>query len=654
MADPSPFNGLSTDRPVSRSADDLLGRTAFAQRIADQALAVGVPTGLVLAITGPWGSGKSSTMALVDEALGDRAISLRFNPWWFTAGDSLVVRFFAELSTQIADPELKASARAYAELLAPLPGMAGALARGVEKVLAESIEQRRDRVVETLRRLDRRVVVFVDDIDRLPPGDIAELVRLVKLVGDFDNVTYVLAFDAQHTARSLSAAFGLGDEAYGSEYLDKIVQVSHALPYVAHDRLAPLLVKRLDEAMAAAGLEHRFARDVTFQALLDQAVGPLLRTLRDVERVANVVPTALSLLEDDVAPCDVVALEVLRIVLPDVHRQLPAIAPSLWDVDEDPASAASDDDRSVQRWLDQAGDERLAVARLVGALFPRTVDECGLPPMGSSRPMRGIRRRVSGGPELASYLSKTAEGHAVRRETVERALATLDRPIAFVELLSTLTPSQGEDLFDRVQTAAANMDWRTDPARAGRSIASILVFGTADLHWHFREKALSLGRFVVEAADPADGKTVVEEAFDAAPSATEANEVCEVAERLGLLDSSLVARMCGLIGQLEDGEQLMAARSPLVRRLLGSGPVGHEVLRGFVDRSDRVFEAVLGHFTETYEDGPFFDWEQAVVVIGERRLWIRLAELTSDARSVGAAREAARHHRGRAAPDPEK
>lgn len=48
---------------------------------------------------------------------------------------------------------------------------------------------------EKLQKAGSRIVVFLDDFDRLTAPEVREVVRLVKLVGDLPFVTYVLAYD---------------------------------------------------------------------------------------------------------------------------------------------------------------------------------------------------------------------------------------------------------------------------------------------------------------------------------------------------------------------------------------------------------------------------------------------------------------------------
>ena len=66
------FPQLDPDRPVASRAEDRLGRRRFAEVIGEQLTAAPSDAGFVIAIVGPWGSGKTSVLNMVTEALADQ------------------------------------------------------------------------------------------------------------------------------------------------------------------------------------------------------------------------------------------------------------------------------------------------------------------------------------------------------------------------------------------------------------------------------------------------------------------------------------------------------------------------------------------------------------------------------------------------------
>ena len=60
---------LATDTPIKAREQDLIGRTPFAERLADILKSAAGPESLVIGLYGPWGSGKTSVINLVENAL---------------------------------------------------------------------------------------------------------------------------------------------------------------------------------------------------------------------------------------------------------------------------------------------------------------------------------------------------------------------------------------------------------------------------------------------------------------------------------------------------------------------------------------------------------------------------------------------------------
>jgi predicted KAP-like P-loop ATPase len=188
------------DSPISNPAEDLLGRVVVARDLAIQIRNLDASDGFVLAVHGPWGSGKTSLVNLVKHALEPdaQAAIVDFNPWMFSGAEQLVEAFFTELSAQLKLKEgrlgsIAGEVEAYGELLSPLSilpfvgswidrvrGAGGAIKKFQER-RRESITARRARLASKLRELERPILVIIDDIDRLHTDEVRDIFKLVRL-----------------------------------------------------------------------------------------------------------------------------------------------------------------------------------------------------------------------------------------------------------------------------------------------------------------------------------------------------------------------------------------------------------------------------------------------------------------------------------------
>ena len=67
----------------------------------------------------------------------------------------------------------------------------------------DSLEKIKSRINIYLKNLDKKIVIIVDDIDRLTDEETEFIFRLTKGIADFDNLIYILLYDKGIVAKSL-------------------------------------------------------------------------------------------------------------------------------------------------------------------------------------------------------------------------------------------------------------------------------------------------------------------------------------------------------------------------------------------------------------------------------------------------------------------
>lgn len=455
---------VNADRPIDSVEQDLLDRAPLAQVLAAQATAQ-VGDGFVMGVAGAWGSGKTSLLNLMVGVIKERNAGyvVRFDPWLFSSSEELVLRFLREVQAQLGRSgqlgEAAARIGEYAQLLAPLSTLAhapwltapmtvsGLLARRrLKRQAGVSAQEQRVRVAEVLGRLDRRLVVVIDDLDRLMPGEVRDVVRLVKLVADFPNTTYVLAYDQQRVA----SALGASDEQDGLEFLEKIVQLTHEVPPVSSMSISRVLTASIN---AAVGDLERYRFDESAYANLFAHAQELFGSVRDVRRFTNVLPGTLALTGKEVELADVLALEALRVRVPAsfalivaARQALTQPAGGLNHLSDEVARA------QVRAIVDAAGVFAMEVAEIVKLLFPASAHHLGGVSYGREW-LRNWRQagRVAHSEVLGIYLAKALPPGVLPVTLVESVLQSLEDKQALTGLLDSLTDEQLESLLDRLE-----------------------------------------------------------------------------------------------------------------------------------------------------------------------------------------------------------
>jgi alkylated DNA nucleotide flippase Atl1 len=322
------------DAPIQSLDEDRLGRRSFARALAVEVMAAPAARGYVMGLTGPWGSGKTSILNMTVDALDDRTIVVHFNPWMFSGTEALVSSFFGEIGKQLGKKEAKLKGIAgklatYGQVLSPFAVLAGAggAVQGVTAILqalsAEpSVFEQHQELRTMLDGLDKRLVVVVDDVDRLRPNEVLDIVRLVRLVGDFPNTLYLLAFDRHRVEECL----GEGDPGRGRAYLEKIVQVTHDVPTARQPDVTAMfiagLAPMLDDPAVSAG---PFDAD-DWQNILTFIIRPLLVTPRHVQRLLGSLSMTMRLVGDEVALADLVGIEAVRVLRPALFEAIVPVA----------------------------------------------------------------------------------------------------------------------------------------------------------------------------------------------------------------------------------------------------------------------------------------------------------------------------------------
>lgn len=343
------------DRALTDRSEDELGLAAVADTVAAKISALQPSDGLVIGLQSPWGMGKSSFLNFLASSLkaSPDVILVPFSPWLIDDRNALLHELFAELSKSLTKPEtanrhrwdlaehrnrrraalgLRRFSRMAAQLktLPPAPHLSWLkdllnlpLLREIGAIIGFAISSLAalnpgDRTLRELRAdicsrlalLNRKVLVIVDDVDRLEIAEVREVFRLVKAVADFPNTTYIVAFDREPIDLDGSRTTDIA-----RSYLDKIIQVPIFLPEPEPVDLRRMLAEALIGKDDEVGIIGRDLRTVanpyqqdTEQTRLASILSPLVRTYlnspRRIRIIHNSLMTQWPSISDDVDAAD--------------------------------------------------------------------------------------------------------------------------------------------------------------------------------------------------------------------------------------------------------------------------------------------------------------------------------------------------------------
>ena len=328
----------SSDQPIRSKSEDRFNRWAFAKRIADTFASRNDVASIVIGLYGPWGDGKTSTLRLMEAALQEHVhvVVIRFNPWHFQSEDQLLRGFFATLAQALGKslPTMREKIgkiiKDYGSLLSlasisvgNVKVAPGEAAKGLGEALSTvELDELQTRIENLLAKGGKRVVVLIDDIDRLDRTETQAIFKLVKLSASFNHTSYVLAFDDEIVAAAIGEKYGQGGLEAGRAFLEKIIQVPLHLPPPDETALRQMTFEGVDAVVTQSGITLSQEHLDAFVRHFVDGLEPQLRTPRHAKLYVNALTFALPLLKDEAHPVDLMLIEGIRIFYPKLYTAI--------------------------------------------------------------------------------------------------------------------------------------------------------------------------------------------------------------------------------------------------------------------------------------------------------------------------------------------
>jgi hypothetical protein len=317
------------------TSEDVLDRSRFADMVASRidGCALEQPS-TVFGLVGPWGSGKSSLINLIHERLGDGWKVATFSPWAAPNSNGLSYEFLAALSSTLdgKGSKFKAARKAVTEYLKlgtpflnliPVAGGAveGFANKGLDAVTAGKPWQAEfEAVSKVLLSLGHRVLIIADDIDRLDAAELLSFLKVVRLLGRFPNVHYLIAYD-QATVEDLLKYHGI--QGRTSAFMEKIVQYPFEVPPIAGVAKRRLLTETVEVLLTDNDIDLKES-DAARGSELIAILAPALATPRAHSRFREQLMSYAAMLSfREIDVLDFIALTFLRVFHHDVFDVIP-------------------------------------------------------------------------------------------------------------------------------------------------------------------------------------------------------------------------------------------------------------------------------------------------------------------------------------------
>lgn len=325
------------DKPITTPQDDKLKRKDFASQLAKSIANFEHNENFIIGLYGSWGSGKTSLINMVCHYIENEATSIsadpsspppiiiKFNPWNFTSTDQLITQFFNQLQSKIKKCNNKvlnslceALTKYHIGLIATdILTMKFPTLNGIANKHIKNFNEEQNDLFTLKQKVEQalsadncpKILVIIDDMDRVCNDEIKLIFKLVKSIADFPNMIYLLSFD-KHI---ISSAIEDGQKRNGDEYLEKIIQVPFEIPMFTDKQIHTIFKDSLEKSFPQIKYDE-------ITNTLEKCVYPFLKNIRDIYRLLNTFTLKHACVVDKLDFSDLLAITTLEVFEPKVFN----------------------------------------------------------------------------------------------------------------------------------------------------------------------------------------------------------------------------------------------------------------------------------------------------------------------------------------------
>lgn len=379
-----------SDKPLKIIDDDEFNRKDLAIHISEQInKSSDTENSFSIGIVAPWGSGKSSFINFIKREIekNNDNIVFDFNPWKYPIETNITKFFLQEIEFEIS--KFAINTHNFNEYINQLFKNNSSLYASIINLFfrSKSIDIIHKTIKNTILESGKRMVIFIDDLDRLHSKEVYEILTIIRNIGDLPNAIFVLAYDKDYLLHLLK-----NDINEPQEYLAKFFQVEFALSTINPLTLTEDISNKLkssfpkyfdrDELTTISGTTVSSLGNIetTIQSL--EGI-KLIKNKRDIIKLMNTLKIVLPFFYDKVKFSDLLKLEILRLKYGNVfskikyeddkfiHRNEKNVVFKKSNYNEELTKQKSNNiDRDELEKLVSNNNDRIEIVKLLKSLFP--------------------------------------------------------------------------------------------------------------------------------------------------------------------------------------------------------------------------------------------------------------------------------------------
>jgi hypothetical protein len=337
------MNEYHPDKPINYEKEDLFNRISFANNVVEILSGLNENESYVIGLYAKWGFGKTSTINLINELFDKRnnVCLVNVNAWMFDGNtEKIIWNIFEGVSRGINYAGAKSTRRILGEKIKSLSKAKfpfdldtaidinndgkSELVTSSGKIIntmnfigqlllsSDNINKARGRIEKCILESKKKVVVFIDDIDRLTSQQIINLFRTISSISDYSGITYILPFDKEFVCAAIEESLPHGQS--GEDYLEKIIQIPLHLPMIPQGVIDNVFTSKLVKLLNNHSISIDEKEGERFRELYYRyGINSYIKSPRDINKITNSFHFTLPINNGEANVVDTVILEIIRV-----------------------------------------------------------------------------------------------------------------------------------------------------------------------------------------------------------------------------------------------------------------------------------------------------------------------------------------------------
>lgn len=314
------LDGILHDCPITKEDDDIFNLKNEIRKIVSIIKDSDKNKTWSLAVTAQWGIGKTSFINCIVNQLEkekDKIEVLVFNPRTSKSVATIQEDFFTQFTCILSKYDSRCShvIKDYMSALQLIDNR-GLVETAIHLYRVWNKVDLKESIKKTLKHIPKKVLVVIDDFDRLSKDEIVEVLKLIDSNAAFPNMFFMTAYDK----KQVNKYFGDIGNAEDACFVDKFFNLEFAIPLRPYTYISRFIEEELKKKFPANdNQEIQFNDSVTrFQNLFRQYVP----TLRDAKRYINQFALDYREVEGDVDLREFILVQLIKYRFPEEYKQL--------------------------------------------------------------------------------------------------------------------------------------------------------------------------------------------------------------------------------------------------------------------------------------------------------------------------------------------